>query len=365
MKNRGPFKVKSSKKVYKNPWIEVKEDKVIRPDGTDGIFGIIDYGKGVTIVALNHKKELFLVKEFFYALNRFGIHLPSGGVDTGETSLQAAKRELREETGVVAKTWKSLGYVDPLTQILSCPHELFLATDIQELEKEEEEIENIKMPFSEAYQMVLDSKITHAPSCIAILKAKFYIDNQKMNKQQAFSKIAKEIETCDVCKSGKHGKAVPGEGNPDAEIVFIGEAPGKQEAATGRPFIGRSGQLLRRLIREIGLDDEKDVYITSPVKYLPDRGTPTSQDIAHGRIHLMKQFAVIQPKIVVLLGRVAAEGVLEKKVKVASEHGQVIAEKEGIKYFLTLHPAAALRFPHKYKPLIERDFRKIKGIIKD
>jgi len=184
-----------------------------------------------------------------------------------------------------------------------------------------------------------------------------------MNKQDALDKIVKEIENCKVCKVGKNGKAVPGEGNPDADVVFIGEAPGRQEAATGRPFIGRSGQLLRSLIREIGLDDIKDVYITSPVKYLPDRGTPTSQDIAHGRIHLMKQFAIIQPKVVMLLGRVAAEGVLEKKVKVATEHGQVIEEKDDIKYFLTLHPAAALRFPNKYKPALQEDFQKLKKLL--
>jgi len=184
-----------------------------------------------------------------------------------------------------------------------------------------------------------------------------------MNKQRELDTIAKEIEDCELCKVAKSGMAVPGEGNPDAEVVFIGEAPGRQEAATGRPFIGRSGQLLRGLIRGIGLNDEKDVYITSPVKYLPDRGTPTSDDIAHGRIHLMKQFAVIQPKLVVLLGRVAAEGVLEKKVFVSKEHGQVIEEKDGIKYFLTLHPAAALRFPQKYKPLLQEDFQKIKKLL--
>jgi uracil-DNA glycosylase len=184
-----------------------------------------------------------------------------------------------------------------------------------------------------------------------------------MNKQIDLDKIAKEIENCAVCKVGKIGISVPGEGNPDADVVFIGEAPGKQEAVTGKPFIGRSGQLLRKLIRGIGLDDEKDVYITSPVKYLPERGTPTSEDIAHGRKHLMKQFAVIQPKFVVLMGRVAAEGVLQKKVAVASEHGHVIDERDGIKYFLTIHPAAALRFPMKYKPPLEEDFRKIKILL--
>ncbi|HSX09615.1 MAG TPA: uracil-DNA glycosylase [Candidatus Saccharimonadales bacterium] len=190
-----------------------------------------------------------------------------------------------------------------------------------------------------------------------------------MDKQQELDKIAKEIENCKVCKIGKSGMAVPGEGNPDADVIFIGEAPGKQEAASGRPFIGRSGQLLRSLIRGIGLDDEKDVYITSPVKYLPNGrdgtpgGTPTSEDIAHGRIHLMKQFAVIKPKVVVLLGRVAAEGVLQKKVFVAKEHGEVIEEKDGIKYFLTYHPAAALRFPNKFKPLLQEDFQKVRKLL--
>jgi uracil-DNA glycosylase len=183
-----------------------------------------------------------------------------------------------------------------------------------------------------------------------------------MNKKIALDNIAREIEACGICKEAKSGKAVPGEGNPDADVIFIGEAPGRQEAATGRPFIGRSGQLLRSLIRSIGLKEE-DVFITSPVKYLPDRGTPTSADIAHGRIHLMKQFTVIKPKVVMLLGRVAAEGVLERKVAVVKEHGHVIEEREGIKYFLTYHPAAALRFPNKFKALLQEDFEKLKKLI--
>ncbi len=187
-------------------------------------------------------------------------------------------------------------------------------------------------------------------------------EDKLMNKREELDRIAHEIKRCKVCKIGKSGKAVVGEGNLDAEIVFIGEAPGKNEALVGRPFIGRSGKLLRSMITSIGLI-EKDVYITSPVKYLPDRGTPTSEDIAHGRIHLMKQFEIIKPKLVVLLGRVAAEGVLEKKVFVVKEHGEIIEEKDGIKYFLTLHPAAVLRFPSKYKLEFEKDFKKLKALL--
>jgi DNA polymerase len=122
------------------------------------------------------------------------------------------------------------------------------------------------------------------------------------------------------------------------------------------------------------------------VKYLPNRparhrsakasaggGTPTSQDILHGKTHLDKQLKIISPKIVVLLGRVAAEGVLgnppspkgfgrARKVEVMKEHGKVIKEKEETRYFLTLHPAAAVKFV-KFRKTIEEDFTKLKVIL--
>ena len=181
-----------------------------------------------------------------------------------------------------------------------------------------------------------------------------------MTKNQALEKIANEIERCWICKVGKSGKAVPGEGNPDANVVFIGEAPGRQEAKTGRPFVGRSGQLLRRLIAESGLAEE-DVFITSPVKYLPDRGTPTRMDVAHGRIHLVKQLAVINPKLIVLLGAVASLAILEEAVAINKRHGEII-RKDDKKYFITFHPAAALRFP-KLKTLLLADFKKLHAIM--
>ena len=182
-----------------------------------------------------------------------------------------------------------------------------------------------------------------------------------MTKQQHLDQIATEIENCEECKQNKIGVAVPGEGNPDADIVFIGEAPGKEEAKSGRPFIGRSGKLLRSLIVEAGLKEE-DVYITSPVKYLPAHGTPTPAEIAHGRVHLMKQFEVIEPKIIVLLGSTAMQAVLEQKLPVTKEHGKIV-EKEGKKYFLTFHPAAALRYPPNRSLLVD-DFKKLKEIVK-
>lgn len=177
-----------------------------------------------------------------------------------------------------------------------------------------------------------------------------------MNKQAVLDTVTREIESCKICPVGKSGKPVPGEGSPDADVVFVGEAPGKTEAATGRPFVGRSGKLLRSLIAEIGLD-EKKIYITSPVKYLPDRGTPSKKDIAHGRIHLEKQLDIIDSKLIVLMGSVATQGVLQSKIPVKTEHGKMI-EKDGKKYFITVHPAAALRFP-PFRKIIQEDFQKL------
>lgn len=180
-----------------------------------------------------------------------------------------------------------------------------------------------------------------------------------MDKSTELEKIAATIARCRICKVGKSGLPVPGEGNPDADIVFLGEAPGRNEAKTGRPFIGRSGQLLRKMIRDAGFS-ESDVFITSPVKYLPDRGTPTKEDIKHGRLHFSKQLAVINPKIIVLLGATAAYAILERVVPIMKEHGKVI-EQDGKKYIVTLHPAAILRFP-KYAPLMQADFHILKKL---
>ena len=181
-----------------------------------------------------------------------------------------------------------------------------------------------------------------------------------MNKDELLQKEAEKIAKCKECQKDKIGKPVPGEGNPNAQIVFIGEAPGKTESQTGRPFIGRSGKFLRQLINQIGLKEDK-VYITSPVKYLPKRGTPSESEIAHGRIHLIKQLSIIKPKLIVLLGNVAYRALIQEPPSIYKYHAEVI-EKDKQKYFPTFHPAAAIRFK-KIKTLIENDFQILKKLI--
>lgn len=179
-------------------------------------------------------------------------------------------------------------------------------------------------------------------------------------RQKQLDIISAEILKCRICKKDKIGVAVPGEGSANAKVVFIGEAPGKEEAKTGRPFIGRSGKLLRQLISDAGLK-EKDIYITSPVKYLPKYVTPTLSDVEHGRRHLFKQLSVIKPKIIVLLGRVASLAVLEKNIAVSKEHGKIVI-KDGRKYLIAFHPAAPLYSP-RLRAEITKDFKKLKTLL--
>lgn len=180
------------------------------------------------------------------------------------------------------------------------------------------------------------------------------------SKQEQLNIIAAEIAKCRTCRKNKNGLPVPGEGDPNAKVVFVGEAPGREEAKTGRPFVGRAGKLLRSLIAEAGLD-EKRVFITSPVKYFPNHLTPTPVEVAHGCKHLNEQLSVIDPKVIVLLGRVAALALLEQKIEVSKVHGTIV-EKDGKKYFIAYHPAAPLHNPN-LRTELKNDFKKLKKLL--
>lgn len=172
--------------------------------------------------------------------------------------------------------------------------------------------------------------------------------------------IASEIAKCKECKKNKSGLPVPGEGNPNAKTMFLGEAPGPLESKTGRPFIGRSGKFLTKMLDKIGIKRE-DVFITSPVKFYPGRRAPTLEEIKHGMTHTKKQIDVIKPKFIVLLGNVALHALIDENINISKVHGKII-EKDGIRFFPTFHPSAAMRFT-KVRIRMEEDFRKIKRFI--
>jgi 8-oxo-dGTP pyrophosphatase MutT (NUDIX family) len=178
MNTTNPFKLLTSTNVYKNPWISVREDRVTRPGGKEGIFGVIEMIAGSSILPMDDEGNVLLVKEYKYAVQRDTVEVISGGIDKTETALEAAKRELLEEVGVEAKEWIELGSVDPFTTVVSSPNYLFLAKGLDHFEAnpdEGETLERIKMPFSQALAMVQSGEITHAASCVLILKAQAFI----------------------------------------------------------------------------------------------------------------------------------------------------------------------------------------------
>jgi 8-oxo-dGTP pyrophosphatase MutT (NUDIX family) len=108
MKTNNPFRTLSSKTVYENPWMRVREDSVIRPDGTSGIYGVMESEDSVVIVALNNFNEIYLIKSYSYPAMAWSWTLPGGGSNSEDLEI-AAKRELIEETGIVASSWSTLG----------------------------------------------------------------------------------------------------------------------------------------------------------------------------------------------------------------------------------------------------------------
>ena len=178
MKQHGPWKIKSSEVKYKNPWLEVREDQVIRPDGKDGAYTLIRMKAGASALPLDEEGNVYLVEEFRYGLGRSGVETAGGAVDEGEDPFATAKRELSEELGITASKWTHLGFVDPFTGMLNSPADLYLAEELSFAPAALEGTETIKMikvPLAQAVQMVLDSKITHAQSCVLILKAAKYL----------------------------------------------------------------------------------------------------------------------------------------------------------------------------------------------
>lgn len=181
-------------------------------------------------------------------------------------------------------------------------------------------------------------------------------------KQAALDQIAAEIVANNVCpdlaKTAKH--LVPGEGNPDADIMFVGEAPGKKEDETGRPFVGAAGRFLDELLLSIGLRRE-DVFITSILKYRPPNNRdPKPQEKDEFWPYLLAQIEVIQPKLIVALGRHGANCFLPD-LKIGREHGKPI-EWNGYKFLPLYHPAAALYNGGMRQTLID-DFKVITTII--
>lgn len=170
--------------------------------------------------------------------------------------------------------------------------------------------------------------------------------------------------SCTQCnlRSGCRG-VVFGEGNPLSPIMFVGEGPGQTEDELGRPFVGKAGQLLDKILEAAGLPRET-VYITNVVKCRPPGNrTPTMPEMQACLPWLREQFSIIRPKFMILLGLAATHGVLSPDLKMGQSHGQWF-ERGQIKMMPTYHPAAILRNPILRRPAWE-DFQAIKKALQD
>lgn len=169
-----PWKTKSSRTVYENNWISVREDEVIRPDGNPGIYGVIYIRPSVGVLAMNEQDEVVLVGQWRYSVNRYSWELPRGGSHPGEPDmLEVARRELVEETGVQAALWEFLGTVDNGNGVANDVQSLYLASDLTYTEMSldpEEDITVAWKPFDEVLEMAMSGGITEVCSVAAILK---------------------------------------------------------------------------------------------------------------------------------------------------------------------------------------------------
>ncbi len=183
-------------------------------------------------------------------------------------------------------------------------------------------------------------------------------------KTSGLKSVGEQVEGCEKCDLCHSGLGVPGEGSADTNVMFVGEAPGRVESETGRPFAGPAGKLLTKLLELAGLKRE-DVFITSVVKHRPPQNRkPNRVEVKACFPYLTEQLKIISPRVVVLLGSTALESVLGKETgKITALHGKSI-EREGKTYFITYHPAAGLRSADIVLPLLNEDFKKLGELLK-
>lgn len=182
-----------------------------------------------------------------------------------------------------------------------------------------------------------------------------------MDRAEVLKKIHKKwLEKCDCTLRATATRGVPGDGNPNAQIVFIGEAPGAQEDRDGIPFVGAAGKFLSEMLESIKMKRE-DIYITNIVKYRPPNNRdPLPEEIAACAKWLEEEIGLIEPKLIVFLGRHAMNQFFPTE-KISSAHGKVIIANKFKKchYFLPLyHPAAAL-YNGSLREILKEDFKKI------
>jgi 8-oxo-dGTP pyrophosphatase MutT (NUDIX family) len=168
----GPWRRLARRIAYQNPWLTVWHDDVVRPDGGPGIYGVVHFRNlAAGVVAIDDADRVVLVGQHRYTLDAYSWEIPEGGVPAGEDALAGARRELREETGIVAATWRELGRSHLSNSVTDEEAVLYLATDVVQEDPDPEATEQLAIrwvSFAEALAMIVDGRITDAMTVLAL-----------------------------------------------------------------------------------------------------------------------------------------------------------------------------------------------------
>jgi 8-oxo-dGTP pyrophosphatase MutT (NUDIX family) len=168
----GPWRRLARRVAYENPWLTVWHDDVVRPDGSPGIYGVVHFRNvAAGVVAIDGQGRVLLVGQHRYAIDAYSWEIPEGGVPSDEDPLEGARRELLEETGIVARTWRELGRLHLSNSVTDELAVLYLATDLRQEAPDPEATEELAVrwvPFDEAVAMTLDGRITDALAVLGL-----------------------------------------------------------------------------------------------------------------------------------------------------------------------------------------------------
>ncbi len=182
-----PWKIIDQKTVYENPWIQLTEYNVINPGGGKGIYGKVHFKNiAIGVVVLDAEMNTYLVGQFRFTINEYSWEIPEGGALVGTDPLEGAKRELLEETGLVAANWEPFLEMHLSNSVSDELAILYLATGLEQFEAAPEETEQLqvkKLPFAALYQMVQEGKIKDSMSVAAILKIQLMILEGKLKQK--------------------------------------------------------------------------------------------------------------------------------------------------------------------------------------
>lgn len=283
--------------------------------------------------------------------------IPKGHIEKGENAEQAAKREIMEETGIDAE------FVPSFSVITKYFFRRGKETVAKQVKYFISEVSSPKVKIS--YEHIGYEWVTCEE---AIKKLKFKdlirIASEAFEYIKRYRKMSEINERYARLPSREGWRLsrdlVPGEGRLDTRLMIIGQAPGADEDAMRRPFIGRSGRLLDEMLNKAGIKRTR-AYITSVVQFFPPKNrVPDSDEIELCMPFLKEQMDVVKPRYVILLGNVSTQALLGI-TGVEANHGMV-EKRDGITYMVTLHPAAILRFPPK-SVMMMADLKKFKQLV--